>query len=353
MSHEAQLNDFLHSRRITTIYNIQALRAAAAFGIIIHHIIFSLNNYIAHSGIRLTVFSTGIDVFFVISGFIMAGTTEARSPSPGQFALSRIVRIVPIYWLLTGLVMLLGLAGFKALEGPHADVILLVKSLLFIADPHRDPILFVGWSLNYEMMFYAIFALCLFLHGVRLRVGVLVGAIVGLWLLGMTFPDGSYIRYMADGRILEFALGVLLWHASAKYLLPSWAAFACLALGLAGLLLPDLGVRSALALPISALLLVYAAVSLEERGFSVGRGFWKRQGDASYSTYLTHSFVIVILSKLAIVSHLNASTAGIAIAVAVMFPAAATLGTLFHRKVEVPLTEWVRGLAKPRQLAVA
>jgi peptidoglycan/LPS O-acetylase OafA/YrhL len=249
--------------------------------------------------------------------------------------------------------MLLGVAGFKALEGPHADVILLIKSLLFIADPHRDPILFVGWSLNYEMMFYAIFALCLFLNDVRLRITILVGAITALWLVGMTFPAGSYVRYMADGRILEFAVGVLLWHISAKFLLPSWAAFAALALGLGGLLLPDLGVRSALALTPSAFLLVYAAVSLEEHGFSVGRGFWKRQGDASYSTYLTHPFAIVILSKLAIVSHLNGSTAGLWIIVIAMFPIAATLGYLFHRKVEVPLTAWVRGIAKPRQLAAA
>ncbi len=106
----------------------------------------------------------GVDVFFVISGFIM-WSISARESRPAAFMVNRIVRITPLYWLATGVMI------FGALAGLFPRVVLtpdhIVNSLLFI--PHVSPsnhqvwpLLVQGWTLNYEMFFYALFALTLF-----------------------------------------------------------------------------------------------------------------------------------------------------------------------------------------------
>jgi exopolysaccharide production protein ExoZ len=115
--------------------------------------------------------ASGVDIFFVISGFVMAHTTR-DSTDAVTFFRKRIARIVPLYWIA-----LLWTAR-HALPSPDAD---LLKDFFFV--PHWstefpnsvNPILRQGFTLNYEMFFYALFALAMIFG--RKRVVVLLCAL--------------------------------------------------------------------------------------------------------------------------------------------------------------------------------
>jgi exopolysaccharide production protein ExoZ len=338
-----------------TFSNIQLLRAIAAFMVVGHHLLTSLNHYIAHIGFEPEYGARGVDIFFVISGFIMATTTAARPASPGEFAMSRIVRVVPLYWLLTLLTVAIGATGFEIFAWKFNWESVL-RGLMFAPDPAGMPPLFVGWTLNYEMMFYAIFTVCLLISGAKARAWAIVGAITALWAAGVAAGQGSYLRLMGDAVILEFALGVILWMITTRFTASKAASWFMIAAGFAGLALPDM-----IALPEWPVLtperlivagcafgILFGAVSLEARGASVKNRLVLAQGDASYSTYLTHPFILQAAGKLAIATGIVATTAGVAATVAAMVVGVAMTGVGFHKLVELPLTRALKRWATSR-----
>ena len=160
-------------------------------------------------------FGVGVDVFFVISGFIMAYITADKFGRPGasgQFLTRRLIRLVPLYWLFTlamlaAMVLVPGQLAHTALNPAH-----ILASYLFI--PWLDstglahPILGLGWTLNYEMYFYVIFAVMLFLP-----------RRIGLWSLAVLFcalallhpaidPAQVQLSFWTDPIILEFLFGI-------------------------------------------------------------------------------------------------------------------------------------------------
>jgi peptidoglycan/LPS O-acetylase OafA/YrhL len=140
------------------IRNVQALRGLAALLVVFVH----LDNLLLAIGLS-TFGGAGVDIFFVISGFIMVYTTADRHVTPWSFMADRIARIVPIYWLITLAVFCIALVSPMLLQATRADWNELVKSLFFIpftkADGVVAPMFYVGWTLNYEMFFYLLFAL--------------------------------------------------------------------------------------------------------------------------------------------------------------------------------------------------
>ncbi|MDQ6703410.1 MAG: acyltransferase [Pseudomonadota bacterium] len=335
--------------------NVQALRALAAYGVVLHHMIFSLNPHVgaARFDIDFHMGATGVDVFFVISGFIMAETTHRRSMSPAEFIQHRLARIVPVYWLLTVLTVTVAAAGFSLFGHSAISARAIVRALLFIPDIDAAgrviaPILFVGWTLNYEMLFYALFALCLFIPRSGLRLWAVCGAVVALWLAGLLEPGNPYLAYWSKSIILEFALGVAVWRISQASPAPPAAAAIIAAAAIMGLALPDLipdGFllrHKVLILAPAAAALVYTVVSLETARISVGDGALRLQGDASYSLYLLHPFVLLAIGKLAIMSRLNTTTAGLCVTLMCMFSGAVIAATAFHLIVERPLTRRIR-----------
>jgi exopolysaccharide production protein ExoZ len=331
--------------------NVQGLRAFAAYGVVAHHIIDSLNHYIGHFDIRVNCGAAGVDVFFVISGFIMAATTGKRETTPGEFAMHRIVRVVPIYWLMTLLCAGFLFAGFNLFGGETFSLQYILQSLFFISE---RPIVFVGWTLEYEMMFYGIFSLCLFINSRSFRLYTIVGSIIILWLVGLRAEKGSHLSHISNGIILEFAIGIVLWQVSRNYILSVRAAAIFVAFAIAGFILPDFLVSlptKTLVVAPAAGMLVFAAISLEARGVSVGESILKRQGDASYSIYLLHPLILQVVGKAAILAKLTASPLGLCLTIAGMFVAVALAGTFFHLSVERPLTGWLRtrthGISQP------
>ena len=129
--------------------------------------------------------SGGVDIFFVISGFVMWGVTAGREGGSWSFFSRRLKRIVPLYAILTTVMLVIMLARPSVLLKSRFDVVHVVTSYLFIPWRHPvkgmfEPLLFQGWTLNYEMMFYAIFALILFAP-MRFRLPAVVGGSWGSW----------------------------------------------------------------------------------------------------------------------------------------------------------------------------
>jgi exopolysaccharide production protein ExoZ len=254
----------------------------------------------------------GVDVFFVLSGFLMWAITKEGS-SPAKFALRRAQRIVPLYWIATLLVFVGVSAGlFGKTVG---SVEQLLKSLLFIPyyNQHGDiwPLLVPGWTLNYEMFFYAVFALLLLAPRQSQPIAV-TGILAALVLAGLSFePSGAAARFYTDPIILEFAAGMwlgVLWKANRLPILPGWSLAVIVLLsvviaawvskvGAPGDLRPIL-------YGIPATALVAAALSY------AGRAYRSRPaeflGDASYSIYLWHTIAISVAVKVGTMLGLSA-----------------------------------------------
>jgi exopolysaccharide production protein ExoZ len=288
---------------------IQYLRAIAALMVAYFHALEQIPAYTPYFerylGGRLNL-ASGVDIFFVISGFIMLITN--RNGTPGKFALRRIIRIVPLYWFLTLLLILLALWQPAQFRTTVLSATAVAKSLLFIPylNPGHSgqvwPLLVPGWTLNLEMFFYAVFALVLFVPP-RFRVPV-VGGVLGTLVLVGAVADGRGIApellFYTDTRLLEFWLGMLL----AQLLINDWlhlprgvciallpCGFVMLLTGFPVDLLPVTHLTHDIAsnvLPAAAIIL--GTVCLERAGAVRNYPWLQWLGDASYSVYLTHIF---------------------------------------------------------------
>lgn len=342
-----------------SIANLQVLRAVAATSVVGHHLIDYLHNYIdpAPGPRTFRTFAVGVDVFFVISGFIMAATALRRDDGAAQFMKARIMRVVPLYWLLTGCAALALAAGFQLFAWPGLSFGHLLSSLLFL--PHVNqltadtrPILYVGWSLNYEMCFYAIFAAALLTRTLRTRLTLVVLSLCALVMAG-AFSDNRYLQYYGDPIVLEFAGGVGLYFLSRRRSLTVLAA----SLGTALSLLAIVGfdwleleerVRP-LVWGLPAGLLVWSVVSLETRGKRLQTRALQQQGDASYALYLSHPFVLQLVGKVSIVVGLCGTPLRNSCSVLLALTTALVVGTLTHERVEKPITAWLRSRVGVRQ----
>ena len=331
------------------LLSIQYLRAFAAFGVVIFHA-----QGLTY-GRALVIGSAGVDIFFVVSGFVMWTLTAHRPQTPAEFFAGRIVRIVPMYWLVT-LVFVTAAIVFPALfprlvvSATHT-----LASLFFI--PMRSPsngeiwpVVVPGWTLNCEMFFYAVFAMALVLTSTR-RLIFLAMTFFVLVLVGRIYAgDNPAITFYTDPIMLEFPSGMLLGRAFEQDRLPPlrWG-YVQLA---AGVLLFAVSAWLEVTSPrvlvwgIPALLVVAGAVIIEK-----GRNVplvpaLALLGDASYSIYLTHTLTISAIGKFK--AYFNASTFFVA-----SLTLSALIGVAAWRLVERPFAEFLKPRPRLRRQHLA
>ena len=280
--------------------------------------------------------SWGVDMFFIISGFVMMLSTTTDHD---KFFTKRLIRIVPIYWVMTIAIFFLAIFMPGVLSYTSADFSHLVKSMFFVPFDKNGaghfPILFVGWTLNYEMFFYAIFAVALFIsskHKDLITAAVLFGFVICFKPLSGFFPQvyGNLI-------ILEFVLGLALFELLGQRRLERLALYT--AIYLAPLLLfegvmNDRAYRFGLPCFVGALLAMRILNNVK---------FPKpilTLGGASYALYLSHIYVIQFCDKV-----LDLFRFGPAINLLVsIFVFAVTLvaAVLLYKCFERPVTKWLR-----------
>jgi len=352
----------------TKIDAVQGLRGIAALLVVVDHSILQLTaGYhrtaagaeIVRQAERIGLF--GVEIFFLISGFIMTVTTYRQFSVPGaatEFLWRRFVRIVPLYWLVTAFLVITLLLQRMPPEG--REVLL---SLTFI--PYRDaagvyqPLLRRGWTLNYEMFFYALFALALmwrFRSGIAALLLVLVLSVVAG--RGLTEPCDGYVCgiawFFSRPIILFFAGGIVL--GLLRILLETRGRLLALdlraALGIA-LLVTGIYAWCLISVPgpltgwIDILGCVAAtvccALNRDSPTHSRDRATALAVGDASYSIYLTNSFFVDPLSKL---WRLAFGVHGLALFVLLMLAGTALLGVVIFRFVEKPMIQVMRSLRR-------
>ena len=282
---------------------VQYLRAIAALSVLLFH---AVAYYGPWKGYYPFVFASGVDLFFVISGFIMVATTR-KGFDPARFAWARFWRVVPYWWLM--LAAYIGVRYLVSGHFPQADSI--VKSALLI--PHFSetsgepvPILGPGWSLTYELVFYFLFGLTLlFSAGRPLRhLGLLFAAFAALVAMRiLASPDSAIGFRLTSPLFFEFLLGA----AVAYYLEPMTRLLLRfrLALLLGGLAILGgvnflyfrEGLPRVAVFGLPYMLLLAAALLYEPQARAFEWRFLRKLGDASYSLYLTHMIVIVVLER--------------------------------------------------------
>lgn len=306
--------------------------------------------------------AAGVDVFFVISGFIMSVSTTGSQCNAGaarSFLLRRFIRVTPLYWLATSIALLKiiwvqrhqELSANLAYSLPWGYV---VSSYLYI--PYRNsvgliqPVHSPGWTLAYEMFFYALLALSLTLKADPVR--TLTPALLALAVVGLFYTNSwPAFTTLASPFLLEFLAGFLLGNATARGFhpnRPACAALACLALPVLFLVpVPHEEVQlRVVAWGIPALLLVLAAVAFEDSLASRIPKFFVTLGDASYALYLSHTLLISFLIKMnsrllsgvARVNYQLGETAVVVLCIAVSI--AIAIQVYFH--VEKPMTKALR-----------
>jgi len=284
------------TRPVETVVTIQYLRAVAAALIVFQHAmgIPAFIYYTAHFG------TVGVDLFFMISGFIMWTTTQGQSRGPAAFWLARAIRIVPLYWLFTAAYVIAALVTPESFFKLKLDPAHIVKSFLFIPAEHPNlglpaPVFTLGWTLNYEAFFYLFFGLCLLIRDLRVRFTVLAAVFCGLTVLGTWLqPTGPILSSYLDPVMLEFLSGVILAILS-PYLARCGAVLGALMFS-AGVVWIAVVYAHDMALPrlvshaIPSIMAVTGALMLEPWARAHQSRLGLLLGDASYSIYLIHPF---------------------------------------------------------------
>jgi exopolysaccharide production protein ExoZ len=284
-----------------TLKSIQVLRAVAAIAVLTLH---TANDKLAFLGGEPALFknlllgAAGVDLFFVISGFVMVYSSESlfgRTDGPFRFFLRRLARIAPLYWAVTIAIILYIYAAHGATLWEIYSPASLVASFLFYPYPRLDgfafPVHLLGWTLNYEMFFYTVFAFAIALPR-RAAVATVFAAFAVLVAIGRHRTLPLPFSFWANTIILEFCYGMviaLIYREGFRLPCPAaWALGIAAVVGYAAAATPTSDLRVLFwGLPSAALVAACALSSKTWHPGPLGR-LLGLLGDASYSLYLVH-----------------------------------------------------------------
>ena len=303
--------------------SIQALRGVAALLVLFFHLAAFQSEMAAENPADIVMLTgiwdngwAGVDLFFVISGFIMVYVTRQTGRSFGdvkRFLVSRVTRIYPLWWVCAGIMafyfwITYGMpAAPDRVSGPSEAFAYAAKSF-FLIPQSSEPILGLGWTLIHEMFFYIVFAGLLFLPRKYLIWALLVWAL--FTLVGSQFVTPSSFgrnipELLTSPLSLEFIAGGL-----AGYLVSKTKIYASTLIFFSGIVaaiialfifptLTDINYTisrvSIFMMPF--VLLTYGWVGCELRGDFITPKWLSRLGDWSYSLYLTHYIVLISLRR--------------------------------------------------------
>ncbi len=282
----------------TTLNNIQLLRAIAALLVILHH---AYPHYKAMGGdIRaIEVVShwgfIGVDIFFVISGFIMAYTAFNKSRSIDSakvFLKHRLFRIYLGYWPFFFMALLLTYITNPD-KLPSLDI---VGSFWLTNIDMYKLILPISWSLGYELYFYFLFLFTFFISIDRLRyiIPTLFGSLV---LISILVEIGiAQDSFFYSSSLLEFFGGVLLYQFR-EYLMGRLFLVISIAVVVVAYYYTieyelKNGLYRVASFGVGAIFLTLAFLIIEYRGLYSANRYAIALGDASYTLYLSHIIII-------------------------------------------------------------
>lgn len=311
--------------------NIQILRAFAALNVVLFHILgASVGMGLSPQSIQFLRGwgESGVDIFFVISGFVMAVVHAGKNISPIEFMKLRIQRIVPIYWLLTLLILITYAVMPQLVKSSVPSVGYVFASFFFLSGTLIDkpPLLYVGWTLEYEMLFYVVFALSLLIPRGLLRITFQFICMA----IAIIFGSANII-------LVEFCFGVIAGElylrkkldAYAPYLVITGCVFLCLSIFLHS------EWSRLIIWGVPSLLIVWGAAMSPQ----IESRFLGYLGAASYSIYLMQVFALSFFYKLVKIGNWQVANEFIALC-GLLF--AILAGCLLHQYIEKPIAKFLQ-----------
>lgn len=289
------------------LQNIQALRGVAALLVFLFHAKHYFNGGVAWGDILFQNGNIGVPIFFVLSGFLMVFSTERLAPSSNsyndvkQFLIKRIIRIAPLYFFLT--IVFLLLEGDKAFFNDGISRI--IKVFLFIPIGRLPP-LFVGWTLNYEMFFYLVFALSLLFtkRYIFLYVFFILLLFIPLFIKVDRYST-PILFLISNPLMLYFLLGVFLGNIYPLIKLKDMAVKFIMLFGIATFIFYYFSQQRNFYLDlIFSGTLIFSLVSADKSSINFPNSqFLNYLGNISYSIYLVHPIFLLFLPGY--LEHLN------------------------------------------------
>ena len=360
-------------RASTRIDAVQLLRAVAAVLVVIGHAQTSAATTGALHGAafqRLTLlpWGAGVDLFFVISGFIMVYASQRLFGAPGasgEFLRRRLTRVAPLYWLCTAAYVAILLLAHLRGDPRAPEPAWVAASFAFLPYLRPDgagafPVFDLGWTLNYEVFFYLLFAAALVLPR-RRAVGLVLAALTALTVAGVIArPSATALRFWTQPILMDFAFGVAVGALRCEGVrLSAGVRVALACVGAALLALDPLGVFSGAAPGTTvgngwarvlaagapaAGLLAAASLGPDVRDRRLGPAV--ALGNVSYSLYLVHPFVLIAMEKLAVRTGVF-DRVGYGWMAVLAIAASLALAFLVFHLVEQPVTRAAGRLTRP------
>jgi exopolysaccharide production protein ExoZ len=342
---------------------LQVLRAVAVFSVLVFHVNPILTKKYGAPYFFNGIFDfgyAGVDLFFVLSGFVIALThwnDIGRRDRVARYTVRRVIRILPLYWLVVGSKLVLGpVLGITDAAAPTQSEV--IRGLLLLPQARSfstERMLGLSWTLTFEMLFYIGFGLCM-AFGRRFTIGIAALALLVCQarLLGVfTLADDAVLRSLFSHQVIfEFFFGVAIaWAYRNRFI---WRPQLLVAMGIASSATSIAGYQSGLftdsqrlmTFGLSAALLVAGCVGMETTRPRVVPRFLINFGDASYATYLAHgstiAIVAVVLRKFPMLGGSSAIARDV-IGVGCIAAACVT-GHLLHTRVEKPILRFLRKL---------
>lgn len=323
----------------TTLYNlnkgkklegIQLLRGAAALGVVLTHVVtrsilyqpdaFRDSFFRLKDGDQWKGGDIGVDIFFVISGFIIMVVHRGDLGKPNsymKFLAKRFQRVLPLYWTLTtaAVALFIFLPQVAANSKSGINVFWVICSYLFIPTSlsglNNSPVVGVGWTLDYEMFFYVVFAMLMrFTQGPFV---IVITSIFSIFVLSgeVIQPNNIYGKFVSDWLLMDFVGGVWIAYLMLNdYKISTRSAAAISLCSLAVILstfefsVPEIGPMRLVLWGLPSIFLVKGLVQLRMQD-SPFRSIILIVGDASYSIYLSQVFTIPLWASVVSKLHLS------------------------------------------------
>jgi exopolysaccharide production protein ExoZ len=324
--------------------SLQILRAIAALSVVYYHI-----NAAPHFG------KFGVDIFFIISGFVMSMIIE-NGQKPYTFVVNRITRIVPLYWVLTLCLFILSAIKPDLLDTTTANIFNFLKSIFFVPyfkeSGQLHPMLVVGWTLNYEMFFY----FCLWVS-IIVMITRKIYALITIFLLTIFFllADNYLINpvlksFFNNSIIFEFILGMLAFKIYKIRLMKKINNVVLLIISILSYFFMayyeviGTDIARVFIYGIPSLILILSVTALEETKFMENNSLTKILaliGNGSYAIYLSHLYVVLAIQRIGHEKlNLMDPTTPLGVAVTLFF--SIIVGHILYTHVDKPLSGYFR-----------
>ena len=299
------------------INSIQFLRGFAALAVVVHHTGGYVKRYFEPTLLFEDKFSigfAGVDLFFVISGFIIHFTSKNYLNNPSklkEYLKKRFIRVYPIYWIITTILFISSWLIVEILDknifsiGYPNTLIAYIQTYLLL--PLHFAINPVTWTLSYELFFYLCFAILI----ISKRLWIIPALIlaVSFYNIFIDVPEVvevklNYFNFIFSGYNFEFMFGFLIYPLHEKIKLSNIISVILLIISISIIALfgYDIGdydsYKRVLTFGLPSGLTLLSLLNLENNNAISFPKITLTLGDASYALYLIHFPMMLLMNKI-------------------------------------------------------